>query len=525
MGGGGFVDTLQGMQKWVQSTGASTTNLGKDVGNMGSIFGSATTKMADMGPVAQQLGDIMNAALASAISKASLNASGFYTATANLTTVLKNNAAGSPATVSAMDQVTAAWNRAQGMEGVLTAQTQKNATTTASTHGYRQQITNDILKLGDVLPPVNSSLAQNSLAIIKNGVNANQQRGARAQLIADIEAIGAKAKLTTSQMAGMISKILNIPKSEAFQLLMNAKGQYSISGGVFPTPGGKAPTTPIGELTPVRQAVGGLIGGPGGPSDDKVPAWLSAGEYVVRAASVDKYGKHLFDALNAQKFAAGGFAQTGDASVFSGQYPYSAIDSFETTVASQLAGATLAALHKAQVAAAASGGGGYAGPGGGNASANEALARSLFPFGSSQWQDFVNIAMRESGFSNTAMNPSGAYGIAQALPSSKYPLAGRPPSEGGSSNPTAQITWMFDYIRSVYGTPANAWSHEQSAGWYDKGGLLMPGVTTAVNTTGRPETVLPNSGGINITFNGSQWPGPEQIQAFTLALTSAIAHA
>jgi hypothetical protein len=305
---------------------------------------------------------------------------------------------------------------------------------------------------------------------------------------------------------------------------MNAKGQYSISGGIFPTPSGSAPPV-LGELPSPMKAKGGMIAGPGGPSDDKVPAWLSAGEYVIRAASVDKYGKHLFDALNAQKFAAGGFAETGNSSVFSGQYPYSAIDSFETTVASQLAGATLAALHKAQAAAASSGGGGYAGPGGGSASANEALARALFPFGSSQWQDFVSIAMRESGFSNTAENPSGAYGIAQALPASKYPLAGRPPSMGGSSNPTAQLTWMFDYIRSRYGTPANAWAHEMSAGWYDKGGLLMPGVTTAVNTTGRPETVIPNSGGINVNFYGTQFPGPEQIQAFTLALTSAVANA
>jgi hypothetical protein len=196
-------------------------------------------------------------------------------------------------------------------------------------------------------------------------------------------------------------------------------------------------------------------------------------------------------------------------------------NAFSTTVTNALAGAMLAALHKAEAAASS----GYAGPGGGSASANEALARSLFPFGSSQWTPFVQLVMAESGFSNTAMNPSGAYGIAQALPSTKYPLAGRPPSEGGSSNPTAQLTWMFDYIRSVYGTPANAWAHEESVHWYDRGGQLMPGVSMAVNTTGRPETVLPNGGGININFFGTQFPGPEQTQAFTLALTSAIANA
>jgi hypothetical protein len=307
---------------------------------------------------------------------------------------------------------------------------------------------------------------------------------------------------------------------------MTGKGTYTIAQAAqaYTHPAGYQGTGP--PVPGQSNAKGGMISGPGGPTDDKVPAWLSAGEYVVRAASVDKYGKELFDALNSGHFATGGLVEQG-ANVLTGQYISTMQGAMKTTVQNALVGAMLAALHSSEKAAASSGGGGYAGPGGGSAAANEALARSLFGgyFPSSQWQDFVNVVMRESGFSNTAMNPSGAYGIAQALPASKYPLAGRPPSEGGSSNPTAQITWMLSYIKSRYGTPANAWAHEQSAGWYDKGGLLMPGVTTAVNTTGRPETVIPGGGGINITFNGTQWPGPEAIQAFTLALTSAVANA
>lgn len=45
-------------------------------------------------------------------------------------------------------------------------------------------------------------------------------------------------------------------------------------------------------------ASGGYISGPGGPRDDKVPAMLSAGEYVMNAASVKKYGAGFFDQLN-----------------------------------------------------------------------------------------------------------------------------------------------------------------------------------------------------------------------------------
>lgn len=64
-----------------------------------------------------------------------------------------------------------------------------------------------------------------------------------------------------------------------------------------------------------------------------------------------------------------------------------------------------------------------------------------------------------------------------------------PASAGGSSNPAAQIGWMISYIRAVYGDPESAWGHELTAGWYDKGGWLKPGMA-GLNTSGRPEAVL-----------------------------------
>lgn len=106
-----------------------------------------------------------------------------------------------------------------------------------------------------------------------------------------------------------------------------------------------------------------------------------------------------------------------------------------------------------------------------NASQNQAIAKMLAAsYGWStgqEWNDLVSLWDRESGWSNTADNPSsGAYGIAQALPASKYPKAGQPPSMGGSSNSTAQISWGLSYIKGRYGSPSAAWAHEQSAGWY-----------------------------------------------------------
>jgi len=56
-------------------------------------------------------------------------------------------------------------------------------------------------------------------------------------------------------------------------------------------------------------AVGGRVTGPGGPREDRVPAMLSPGEYVIQASSVSKFGAGFFEALNAGRlpgFASGG---------------------------------------------------------------------------------------------------------------------------------------------------------------------------------------------------------------------------
>ena len=51
---------------------------------------------------------------------------------------------------------------------------------------------------------------------------------------------------------------------------------------------------------------GGSVTGPGTGTSDSIPAYLSNGEYVIRASAVSQYGKDFFDGLNQQKFASGG---------------------------------------------------------------------------------------------------------------------------------------------------------------------------------------------------------------------------
>jgi hypothetical protein len=57
-------------------------------------------------------------------------------------------------------------------------------------------------------------------------------------------------------------------------------------------------------------ADGGYITGPGGPRDDRIPAMLSNGEFVVNAAATAMY-RPLLERLNARRFADGGFVGAG----------------------------------------------------------------------------------------------------------------------------------------------------------------------------------------------------------------------
>jgi len=69
---------------------------------------------------------------------------------------------------------------------------------------------------------------------------------------------------------------------------------------------------------------------------------------------------------------------------------------------------------------------------------------------------------RESGWRYDAENPSGAYGIPQALPGSKMASAGA----DWQTNPATQIKWGLGYIKAIYGDPCHAWAFEEANGYY-----------------------------------------------------------
>ena len=163
-----------------------------------------------------------------------------------------------------------------------------------------------------------------------------------------------------------------------------------------------------------------------------------------------------------------------------GKFDVGVANMFTSGVTKAFANALEKAENKATLSA-------HAGPGGGDPLANAMLAYHTYHPSQAQWIAWNNVAMAESGWNQFADNPSsGAYGIAQALPPTKYPFAGQ---AAGGSNPMAQISWMWSYMKSVYGGPIGAWDHESAFHWYDNGGWLPPGPSLAFNGTGHPERV------------------------------------
>jgi TP901 family phage tail tape measure protein len=128
----------------------------------------------------------------------------------------------------------------------------------------------------------------------------------------------------------------------------------------------------------------------------------------------------------------------------------------------------------------------------GNVSGNAAIVRDVFAnqfkWTAANWDSAYQLIMHESGFNNTAQNPtSTAYGMFQFLDSTWGGVGGHK-----TSDPKLQAIYGGRYIKNAYGNPISAWSKWQarSPHWYDNGGLLKPGMSMTMNGTGKTEAVL-----------------------------------
>jgi hypothetical protein len=104
---------------------------------------------------------------------------------------------------------------------------------------------------------------------------------------------------------------------------------------------------------------------------------------------------------------------------------------------------------------------------GGNRGIGQRMAAAV-GWSGAEWTALDALIMSESGWSNTAKNPtSTAFGIGQFLASTQaaYGIS-------GVTDPGRQIAATLQYIRDRYGDPIRAWAFKRAHNWYGQGGWI-----------------------------------------------------
>lgn len=311
--------------------------------------------------------------------------------------------------------------------------------------------------------------------------------------IDDMITIATKLGLSKTATYDLISAEAKIPKNVFDNIWVKMHGTASGTVNVA--------TATIATAGP--KAAGGYISGPGTGTSDSIPAYLSNGEYVMKAAAVSKYGTHMMNMINAQHFAVGG-GVTKDGNVGAIDDPRQQWQGWRSQFEKNMEGSLVSGMRTSllngmrQAVAMARQAFLDTGARSGNAALAQSFAASILPRGWS-FGDLLALWNRESGWNAYAVNPSsGAYGIPQSLGH------GHPYALGDYK---AQIMWGLNYIAGRYGNSQAAWAHEVAFGWYDQGGHLPPGLSLAYNGTGRPEPVGTGGHGdihVSVQLNGRE---------------------
>lgn len=474
----GNIQVTQALTAAQQKSLQVVANLRNDFSVLGSQYGLTTAEAKDLIIKSGALNDILAAngritpvaaEKIRAWARQEQTATGLTNATAIAVQSLTDAMAKNVTTVLTLQGDDLAWQSAMQQ---ATAQLKSNSA------GLEGNSKNAIANKQAVLAATNAVVSF-ATEQIKSKANLSGASGEIAAQIKFLQGLHDKSGFAAQEIKVLVG-ILRQIKSERATIRVSGTGSYSITASSpikGPHPGGPA-------------AAGTLVSG-GIAGRDSVPILAMPGELVVptkmvQAGAVD----HLRGSIPG--FAAGGVVGSYRDGV-PGLSGFVARETAATlkAIENATAAAAFAAIQAARRTATF---GGAGGPGGGAPSANAALARRMMPAWASgaAWSAWNYVAMRESGWSQFAENPtSGAYGIPQALPPTKLPFAGQ---KAGGSNPAAQIGWMIGYMSARYGGPIGAAAWEASHGWYDQGGWLKPGWTMAYNGTGRPEQVIPSRG-------------------------------
>lgn len=233
---------------------------------------------------------------------------------------------------------------------------------------------------------------------------------------------------------------------------------------------------------------GGLIPGPSSDRDNHL-RMMATGEYVVRARRVNHSTLPILEMINQEGRVPEGYAKGGVVANYKGALAMPQIASYARllrgAVPDLLSGLKSAVGSLSDKLLGGIGGGGVPSSVSGNAAIVKSIFANQFGWGG-HWPSTYRLLMKESGFRNTAQNPtSTAYGLFQFLNSTW-----RGTGIGKTSNPRLQTIAGGRYIDGRYGNPSNALRFHLAHNWYDQGGYLPTGLSLAYNGTGKPERVV-----------------------------------
>lgn len=200
---------------------------------------------------------------------------------------------------------------------------------------------------------MNEAALQSAAAIIENGgsmeqatakylagreaiIQARIAKGEdRAEAEAWADAVLGSSEEAQSAIQAYIDKVNQVEETKTTRLYVDASGAYRDVDSLVSYINSRTATMTItqrtiyessvlsggrGHLVP-GAATGGQILGPGTSTSDSIPVRLSNGEFVMKAAAVQKYGTQFMHAINSgrvQKFASGGQVGGGSATTTMG---------------------------------------------------------------------------------------------------------------------------------------------------------------------------------------------------------------
>ncbi len=277
---GDLVGVLNPWKQAVDSSNEAGARFNARLEEMGYVFDKTTgqVRMATGG------GEGFGAAMDDAAD----SVDGLRTAFAGLSGLLSRQ--------DALDNQTAAWQK-------LAASIKENGPaftgTTAAALDNREALRNAWKATIDLASGYQGATAKT--AVLKGGI---------AQMRATLAASG----LSPAEINKLLAPYQQqITKAEALKTAINnIPSQKEINIRTTYTTIGTGPNA--SKPLPVN-ASGGAVRGPGTGTSDSILSWLSNGEYVVKAAAVEKYGVAMFDSLNAMSFKSGGLAQQASAAM------------------------------------------------------------------------------------------------------------------------------------------------------------------------------------------------------------------